>query len=87
MNWLTSSFIIIMFQNIFSLLSLRFLAIHVEWFQFFYYFAWTVTGCKESQFYSLPFGQAVVLHVVHKSFQLAPKPLLISRIDYSPSVI
>ena len=79
MNWLTSSFIIIMFQNIFSLLSLRFLAIHVEWFQFFYFLAWTVTGCKESQFYSLPFGQAVALHVAHKSFQLTPKPLLISR--------
>ena len=76
-----------MFQNIFSLLSLRFLAIHVEWFQFFYFFAWTVTGCKESQFYSLPFGQAVALHVAHKSFQLAPKSLLISRIYYSPSVI
>ena len=56
-------------------------------FDFFIFFAWTVTGCKESQFYSLPFGQAVALHVAHKSFQLAPKPLLISRIDYSPSVI
>ena len=44
-------------------------------------------GCKESQFYSLPFWQAVALHVALKSFQLAPKPLLISRIDYSPSVI
>ena len=27
-------------------------------------------------------------HVLaHKSFQLAPKPFLISRIDYNPSVI
>ena len=27
------------------------------------------------------------LGIAHKSFQLAPKPLLISRIDYNPSVI
>ena len=41
--------------------------------------------CKESQFYSLPFGQAVAS--MYKSFQLDPKPFLISRIDYNPSVI
>ena len=42
-------------------------------------------GCKESQFYSLPFGQAVTS--MYKSFQLDPKPFLIRRIDYNPSVI
>ena len=44
-------------------------------------------GCKESQFYSLPFGQAVASVLAHESFQLAPKLFLISRIDYNPSVI
>ena len=45
--------------------------------------------CKESQFYSLPFGQlSGSQHVLaHKSFQLAPKPFLISRTDYNPPVI
>ena len=44
------------------------------------------TGCKESQFYSLPFGCEHVL--AHKSFQLSRKPFSISRIDYHyPSVI
>ena len=37
-------------------------------------------GCKVSQFYSLPL-------LAHESFQLAPKPFLISRIDYNTSVI
>ena len=47
------------------------------------------TGCKEGQFYSMQFGQAVAIkHVLaHKSFQLAPKPFLISSIDYNPCVI
>ena len=45
-------------------------------------------GCKESQFYSLPFGQAVAsMYYAYKSFSLAPKPFLMSRIDYNPSVI
>ena len=39
------------------------------------------SGCKESQL-------ACHSHVLaNKSFQLAPKPFLISRIDYHPSVI
>ena len=49
-----------------------------------------LAGCKESQFYSLPFVQAVssmTFVLAHKSFQLVPKPFLISRIDYNPSVI
>ena len=44
-----------------------------------------VRRVKESQYYSLPFGQAVAS--MYKSFQLDPKPFLISRIDYNPSVI
>ena len=46
-------------------------------------------GCKESHFYTLPFGQAVV-PVACTSPQVistSPKPFLISRIDYNPSVI
>ena len=46
------------------------------------------SGCKESQFYSLPFPQAVASIRTQKAFQLAtPQKLSTSRIDYSSSVI
>ena len=59
----------------------------------YYANVYTYAGCKESQFYSLPFRLPVASpifgwHVLaHKSFQLARKPFLISRIDYKRSVI
>ena len=46
------------------------------------------TGCKESQFHRLLFGQAVANNVLaQKPFQPARKNFLLSRIDYNSSVI
>ena len=42
-------------------------------------------GCKESQSYRLPFGQASAR--MYYTFQLAGKKKLMSRTDYSSSVI
>ena len=45
-------------------------------------------GCKESQFYSLPFGQAAAnMTLAHRSFQLARKNFLMSKFDYNSSII
>ena len=45
------------------------------------------TGCKESQFYSLPFGQAVAsMYQPESRFNQAEKNLM-SRTDYRSSVI
>ena len=37
------------------------------------------TGCRESQFYSLPFRRAVASYY-HKSFQLAPNPFWLAQL-------
>ena len=44
-------------------------------------------GCKESQFYSLPFGQAVTSMYQPESHFNQPGKNLMSRIDYSSSLI
>ena len=44
-------------------------------------------GCKESQFYGLPFGQVVVVCTRPRVFLTSPRKFLISSVDYSSSVI
>ena len=46
-----------------------------------------VSGCKESQFYGLPFWQVVASMYYPKSLLTSPKNFWMSSIDYSSSVI
>ena len=46
-----------------------------------------VSGCKESQFYGLPFWEVVASMYYPKSLLSSPQKILMSSIDYSSSVI
>ena len=46
-----------------------------------------ITGCRESQFYSLPFGKLYLARTSPQVISTSPKTFLISTTDYNPSVI